>query len=102
MVIADRFIEAVPSCGRWRVRHPFMSALNFGPCHRQGPRSYPSLSLGYRDANGLRPFRAVPSDQYILRDRLTVQHTNNAMAVAGVMFGVGYHDDGRPLFIQVG
>src|SRR6201992_4544608 len=33
---------------------------------------------------------------------LTVQHADDAMAVAGVVFGVGNHDDGRALFVEIG
>ena len=41
-------------------------------------------------------------DQYVFRNGLTVQHADDAMAVAGVVFGVCYHDDGGALFVQIG
>lgn len=40
--------------------------------------------------------------QYILRYRLSVQHANNAMAVAGVVFGVCNHDDRGSLLVKIG
>lgn len=44
---------------------------------------------------------AGPLDHDILQHRLSVQHANDAMAVTGIVFGVGYHDNGCALFVQV-
>lgn len=41
------------------------------------------------------------SDHNIFEYRLAVEHTNDTMAVAGIMFTVRYHDDGCTLFIQI-
>ena len=38
----------------------------------------------------------------VLQYSLSVKHAYNAVAVTGIVFGVGYHDDGCTLFVQVG
>jgi len=39
--------------------------------------------------------------KYIFRYGLAVQHADDSMAIAGVMFGVGNHYDGRSLFVEI-
>src|SRR5882724_8377718 len=39
--------------------------------------------------------------QYILRNRLAIEHAYDPVAVAGIVLGVRYHDDGSTLLVQI-
>ena len=43
-----------------------------------------------------------PLYHYIFQYSLSIQHTDDAVTVTGIMLGVGYHHDGSSLLIEVG